>query len=533
VSAGSAVATASFIPRQRPAPVSESAVPERQQRVKVPMRLVESPFYADAALSVYMKIQALGRRPEGCTAGAATLASYLGVSTSTVERGIAQLRRPAPDGVVELPENTRRSLPGGRGTTARRRVRPLTAVERFVWLPVAACEDLSPRQLRAYAVIAYAVVQKIPLTEGELAGFLRHHSGERAGQPITVEAAGQVVDALEASRWITVDRRAGAQGRHRFVAHDIPPAERPQACVEEVDTPEEAAVDNCLVPAPKASEAVSSSFAGDGSGPRPDDGSLANREDQKTARPDDERALPSPAVGEVQVSGGVENPDGPFARERGWDGLALRADKNTILPTTSMEKKQARSRVGGSRSSYDGPPLTLSARIYAVLEPVHWLLQQVGSTWVQRRIAREVGRQLRAGMEDDRLRHRLTMRLASTSLEEISDPGRWLLGVALPRWGCGHQDCESGVMWSTGAACAVCEEVVADRRATKQRELRRGRGLCPEHGSPPGPSGSCRDCEVEQTDTAPAVTVPAAREPEGPSRGACGDCAGSSSSAPP
>ncbi len=50
------------------------------------------PHYADAALSVYIKAKALGQRPEACTAGVATLASYLHLCESTLQRGLAQLR---------------------------------------------------------------------------------------------------------------------------------------------------------------------------------------------------------------------------------------------------------------------------------------------------------------------------------------------------------------------------------------------------------------------------------------------------------
>ncbi|MCZ4088421.1 hypothetical protein O1W17_41850, partial [Streptomyces sp. H34-S5] len=128
------------------------SVPVRRQRVKVPMRLVSSAAYADVALSVYMKVKALGARPEGCEAKAATIASFLNISKASVERGLTQLSRPAPDGVIEL-KSVRRTRPGGRGTSAVRTTRPVKRTESFVWLPVAAAEDLTPRQLRAFAVI--------------------------------------------------------------------------------------------------------------------------------------------------------------------------------------------------------------------------------------------------------------------------------------------------------------------------------------------------------------------------------------------
>lgn len=435
------------------------------------MRLVESAHYEDVALTVYMKIKALGQRPEGCTAGATVLASYLGLSCSSVERGIAQLRRPGPDGVVELPFNQRRSLPGGSGTTARRRVRPMRRDELFIWLPVAACEDLTPRQLRAFAVLCFAQVQRIPLTEPELAGYLRHHSGARAGAALSVTATGKVIDALEAAGWVTVQRRAGAHGRHQFIAHDVPPA--PKA---DVSSAAEA----------KAAAATSSSFD-EGSGPQLGEGSLATREDQSTDRPDDERRLVSPAVGEVQVGKGaspVDNPPQKPADEGLGAGFALRAGQERTGSPTQNDQAH--------RNRYDGPALTLHPRITEVLEPVRVLYERA-NTFMQRRIAREVGRQLDLGYEPDRLRQRLNDRFAGVLMSEIGDPARWLMGVALPRWGCGHQSCETGVMWPSGERCAACADVLATRRYQRQQDRRIELGLCLDHGLG-GPGAACPWC---------------------------------------
>ncbi|MEV8528720.1 hypothetical protein AB0451_31965 [Streptomyces sp. NPDC052000] len=498
-----------------------AAKPDRRQRVRVPWALVESAFYADVALAVYMKVKALGQRPEGCTAGAATLASYLKMSTSSVERGLAQLRSPRPeDGVVELPENTRRSLPGGTGTTARRRVRAMSATERYVWLPVAACEDLTSRQLRAYAVLMFTQVQRIPLTLGELAGLLRHHSGQRAGQPITATAAAAVVDELEASGWATVQRRAGGQGRNHYLAHEIPrttTAYGPGTTAGPIDAPAdettrttESVAESATGERPSASSSgLPAAVVGEGSGAPVRGGSLVNREDQRTARPDDEPRLSSPAVGETRVVTSAA-----AARNRlearavnPAPGLALRADGENSPPPAQRPRTGAS---GGAARPCTGPQLTLSPQIYAVLEPVHWLLHRVDNPFLVRQIAREVGRQLRDGTDAARLSHRLTVRFAGTSVAEIRDPGRWLLGVALPRWGCGHLDCEAGTMWSTGAACAVCAEVVADRRAARQRASR-----------PLDPSATAAVAEADHSPVVPAV---ATSGPPGPPRATCGEC---------
>ncbi|MFD9042547.1 hypothetical protein [Streptomyces bottropensis] len=167
----------------------------------------------------------------------------------------------------------------------------------------------------------------------------------------------------------------------------------------------------------------------------------------------------------------------------------------------------------------------MSPQIYAVLEPVHLLLERVNSDFVVRQIAREVGRQLREGTAAERLHHRLTARFAKVMLSEIRDPGRWLLGVALPRWGCGYQDCEAGVLWSTGKDCEVCAEIVQAKAAAQRRAQRVEQGLCPEHGTRPGPGGRCVDCVLDDAVRNPTpAPVPAQREPQGPPRGSCGDC---------
>ncbi|MFJ3637643.1 hypothetical protein [Streptomyces sp. NPDC090112] len=512
-------------PRSFMSSPAAAAVPVRRQRVKVPMRLVSSPFYSDVALSVYVKVAALAARPEGCEARSATIAFYLGLSVASAERGMKQLTRPGPDGIVEL-RSRRRTLPGGKGQSALRTVRVMTRTEAFVWLPVAAAEDLTPRQLRAYAVIAFAEKLGIALTEGELADYLRHHSGKKAGQPITAAAAGEVIDGLEAARWVTVQRRAGLQGRHRYIAHAIAPEAVVNAGGQVVDAALAEVEEGAEQPVGGVTGEGACLLVGEGSGVRVGEGTLANRELPRTDSPDDERALISPAVGEVPVVEGaevLENPADAQARSEGEGGVALRAGEISQPSSKPGGEKRSSKGAVSSRSSYTGPQLAMSPEIYSVLEPVHLLVEQVSSSFVARKIAREVGRQLREGTAPDRLRHRLTARLAKVMLSDIRDPGRWLLGVALPRWGCGYQDCEAGIIWRTGAACELCAETIQDRRAARQREQRLEQGLCPQHGARPGPSGHCADCELDAAIRRPA-RVPAPREPEGPQRSSCGGC---------
>lgn len=399
---------APVLPERRRAP----ARPHRRQRVKVPWRLVSAAHYSDAALAVYIKVAALAARPEGCTAKVAVIAEYLGMSKSAVERGLRELNRPGPDGISEA-VSERRTLRGGTGTSALRRVRQLDEDELFVWLPVAAAEALTPRQLRAYAILAYATIRRIPLAASDLAEMLHHHTGDCAGQPLDERSARRLTDDLETLGWIDVARRAGHQGRHAYTVHDAP------LHVVDADTH-------------------------DGSGLDDHAGSLASKEDHPTDRRD--KTQPGGAIRRRRDdrSNPVDTAGTPLRDSLGRPGRALRADT-----------------AAAPRPPYTGPALTLAPRIWDVLEPVRPLLPGIGA-YPMRQIAREIGRQLNTGTDPERLRARLQHRYACT--EPIRDPGRWLLGAGLPRRGCGLGDCESGVIWRTGMRCEVCADISAARR---------------------------------------------------------------------
>ncbi|MFJ8747563.1 hypothetical protein ACIRL2_50590 [Embleya sp. NPDC127516] len=458
------------------------------------MRVVELEFYPDVSLSSYVKISALGARPQGCEAKTATIAKYLGLSEGSLERGLAKLTAPGPDGVVEV-STVRRTRPGGRGMSAVRRVRPMSVRERYVWLPVAAAEDLTPVQLRAYAVIAYAQARNIALTLNELAGYLRHHSGRRAGQPITAEAAGRIVDAVEAAGWITVQRRAGAYGRHVYVAHDIaldPTASTstgPDGTVHPIDAAAGGAVEvdtttkpAGTVPGKATLDTSPSTRPGEGSGTRSGEGSLAYKDSPRTDSPDKNAdASCSSAAGDLTPVGAREPKSRPRNTTSDVCG-ALRADENRrpIRSETRHERHP-----GGVRS-------TMSPAVHAVLEPVRPLLARITSTFLLRKINHEVERQLGIGMDIERLRHRLIVRSGLTPPQDIRDPGRWLLSAALPRWGCGHWDCETSTIWSTGRHCETCAEIVAQQRHDTRSDT------APTHRpDPPGPPrGHCAECDA-------------------------------------
>jgi hypothetical protein len=366
----------------------------------VPWRLVSGRQYGDIALTVYVKVSALAAREEGCTAKVETLARYLGLSKSAVERGLRQLTTPDPvDHVAEV-VTRRRTLPGGTGTSAHRTVRELSRGELYVWLPVTAAETLTPRQLRAYAVLTYAVARRIPLAAADLGQMLHHHTGQAAGTHLGERTARRIITSLAAAGWITVDTRAGHQGRHAYTVHTSPI--RP-------------------VPHPIGPDTH------DGSGADDQDGSLASKEDLSTGSPDQRDA------------------GGPIRRRRDTGSRAV--DSST--PNTDGH---------GSRSArgYAGPGLQLSPRVHDVLEPVSHLLPGI-RPYLLRRIAHEIGHQLDNGADPDRLRIRLTHRYAST--EAIRDPGRWILGAGLPRHGCALDACESGTLltpWAPPRPCHVC-----------------------------------------------------------------------------
>jgi len=172
----------------------------------------------------------------------------------------------------------------------------------------------------------------------------------------------------------------------------------------------------------------------EGSGGDLDGGSLASKEDHQTDSPN-----PPPAALDI--------------RRRREQVVAREPVENPPLPAAY-------------RRPYAGPALSLAPRIWRILEPVKGLLPGL-APYVVRALAREIGRQLDEGQELDRLRQRLEFRFAAT--DTIRDPGRWLLGAAIVRRGCGLVVCESGQIWHTGHECAVCAR---DRAAiTKLRRI--------------------------------------------------------------
>ena len=449
----SAVAHAALPAAAHPEPprAAEGARPRAGgHTIKVPLRLVVGAQFPDAALSTYVKIAALALRPEGCTARVKVIAEYLGMSKSSVERGLRPLIGPdAVDGITEIP-TVRRTLPGGTGESAHRVTRTLTEGELWVRIPIRAAEALSPRLLRLYALLAYATARRIPVTAAELGEQLYHHTGDKAGKHLSERQVRRLITELEATGWLTVHRREGEQGRHAYETHRHPLHIVPATITGAATEP---AGDEQLALWGEGSPVIH-----DGSGPGDHDGSLASKEDLTTDR-----------RGETELGGGIRHRRG----DRKW--VAASVD-NQLPDTFASGARVLRTDTHtppstiADRAPYTGPGLQLSPRVWRVLAPVHHELPAL-STFVLRKIAHAIGAQLNDGTDEQRLTDRLERRYATTTT--VRDIGRWILGAALVRHGCGQPDCETGVIWPTGADCELCaaNRQAAAARAQREAEL--------------------------------------------------------------
>ncbi|MDT0476215.1 hypothetical protein RM863_29230 [Streptomyces sp. DSM 41014] len=461
MSAAVAPAALPAAPHPQPHTAAAGARPRdgRGTTIRVPLRLVVGAQYPDGALSVYVKVAALALRPEGCTAKVAVLADYLGMSKSAAERGLKALRAPDPvDGITEVP-TIRRTLPGGRGQSAHRTVRPLAPGERWVSIPVPAAESLSPRQLRVYALLTYATARGIPVTAAELGEMLHHHTGKRAGETLGERQARRLVDEVDATGWLTVRRREGAQGRHAYE-----PQTRPLHAVPAPPAPAVSATAGALE-APRSGQLPlwesEAPDVYDGSGADDLDGSLASREDHLTDRP--ETTHP---VGVSRRRRGDRK--SPASSDRTTDGQV----PDTFRPGISRAARGTRPTSATGPTPYAGPELRWTKRIHESLAPVRHLLDGV-SRFMLRRIAREIGRQLDTADHTLLTPTRMASRIAARyrDARQLEDVGAWLLTVAVRPGGCGLPLCEDGRTWPTGESCEIC----AQKRQITREEWRRAR----------------------------------------------------------
>ncbi|MFD6035272.1 hypothetical protein ACFWHF_12130 [Streptomyces griseoincarnatus] len=413
--------------------------PWHRQKVKIPKRVWGSRHYSHGAVAFHAQVTALAQRSDGCTAGVVTLARYMGTAVRTGERYLSELSAPGPDGVPEL-TTVRRTGPDGDGDTAVRRTRGCGRGEHFAYVPIGAAKTLRPSPFVLYCALTYATATGTPVTAAELASVLG----------VTERSARRLVDELEAAGWITVHRRAGAHGRHTYEVHDHPL----HPVTEQPGRPD----------------------TDGGSGPDTIGGSLAIKEDAGLT---DEST--------TQVGGA-------FRRRRGdrkWGPAPVDTHGNHA-PATFLRTP---------RPPYDGPPLTLSPRVWAVLAPVRDLLPAV-SPYLVRRIAREIGRQLDTGIWADDIRDQLHRMRAWTPTEELTDPGRWLIGAVLPvRSRCGRTGCHWGYLAYTGTPCKACAEI--DDARTRERlrtahppHLAHHCTGCERPARTPLPAGLCLTCRT-------------------------------------
>jgi hypothetical protein len=371
--------------------------PWHGQKVRVPKRVWGSGHYSPGAVAAHAQLTALDQRGRRCRAGVTTLAGYLGDSKRTVERFLAELAAPGPDGGRPELVTIRHTAAGGTGETAERRIRRVQPGEHFAYVPIAACKALRHRLFVAYCALTYAQATNTPVTAAELGALLG----------VTERSARRLIDELEALGWITVDRRTARQGRHDITVHDHP---------VEADTD-------------------------GGSGPGADGGSLAIKEDPGLT--DDEKNTP---------------PGGGFRRRRG--------DRKWVAePVDTCGNRNGREEITAkvaSMAPYDGPSLSLSPRVWDVLAPVADLLPRI-APFVLRTAAREIGRQLDARVPAADLHDQILLRRQRTGAAHLTEPGRWLLGVALAAWSspCGLADCVDGLMRHTGAPCKACAALPA------------------------------------------------------------------------
>ncbi|MFJ9243780.1 MarR family transcriptional regulator [Streptomyces sp. NPDC101776] len=402
-----------------------------RQKVKVPRRVWGSGRYSAGAVAYHAQITALAQRPDGCRAGVLTLAGYMGDAKRTAERFLAELSAPGPDGIPEL-TTVRRTDGAGDGETAERRTRGLTSrTEHFAFVAVLAAKVLRHSLFVLYCALAHAVATRTAVTAAELGDLLG----------VTKRSARRMTDELEGLGWITVHRRTGDHGRHEYDVHDHP---------LHLVTDE---------PLPPDTDG--------GSGADTTGGSLASKEDPELT---DERT--------TQVGGAFRR----RRDDRKWAGAPVDNSPRTPASSAAATFQPAPVRPV-ERPAYAGPQLTLSPRVWAVLEPVADLLPRT-TTFAVRRIAREVGRQLDSGTWPAEIRDQLARLRRWTPDREIRDPARWLIGAVLPpRSDCGMAGCHWGFLAHTGMPCKACAEIHTAKTTRRQRSAH-----------PPHPGHRCDHC---------------------------------------
>lgn len=490
----------------------DPAMPDTVRRVsvKVPLGIVTGEAYNDLAFVLAAKIGHLAANPTqpGCIADLTTIARYLGLTVREVMQPDGRVTLKAPSSLYAAQRQLttsgqltveRRTKPSGTGTSAIRRPRTLERGEAWVMVPVALLGAVPPRHARAYAVITYAHVRGHHLTYAELANSLRHQSGRRIGEPVSVRAARAVVADLERWDWVGVGRREGWQGRNMLVPlRPFDPATG-NSCVESPADPTvapvsdpalvsggEVAFDAPELPFPACESACESACEhGDGSGVGRSLSSglamvskvarITSSQGQWTSGPQGFRtSLASKEDTPIDLQEMTNSPGGS-ARRAFYPGSVAAPVENPPAITANSPSGQAPSaeprRQRPRNRQAEGTISATAAAAFASIGPLVTRMspaQRVVAAGLIERAVAEVG-------DARRVYVRLADRLR-TQEKPVGSPLGWLRGRGLPKRGCADPNCEDGRLWLPTAGhgvgvdgdpsnCRNCVRWADDRRA--------------------------------------------------------------------
>jgi len=502
----------------------DPAMPDtvRRASVKVPLGIVTGEAYNDLAFVLAAKVGHLAANPTqpGCIADLTTIARYLGLTVREVPQADGRVILKAPSSLYAAQRQlttggeltvVRRTKPSGTGTSAIRRPRALDRGEAWVMVPVALLGAVPHRHARAYAVITYAAARGHHLTYAELANSLRHQSGRRIGEPVSVRAARAVVADLERWGWVGVGRREGWQGRNMLVP--LRPFD-PAAGDSAIESPAGFGAETEPEPDSAASTSSPSPSSASGSGVEvgAGDGDLLElpvAAGESTCDHGDGtgvgRGLPNAlgtAVRVVRITSSqgqrtsgsqgfrtslaskedtpidlreTANSRGGSARRASYPGKAAAPVENRPTGDANSPSRQAPSaeprRSGPRGRQADGTISASAAAAFASITPLVTRMspaQRVSAAGLIDRAIAEVG-------DARRVHVRLADRLR-TQERPVKSPLGWLRGRGLPRRGCADPNCEDGRLWlpvaGLGAgvpgdpsACRNCVRWADDRRA--------------------------------------------------------------------
>jgi hypothetical protein len=525
----------------------------RRASVKVPLAVVTGEAYNDLAFVFAAKVGHLAAGPgqPGCIADLTTIARYLGLTVRSVPQPDGRVALKAPSSLYAAQKQltageeltvVRRTKRSGTGTSAVRRLRPLYKGEPWVMVPVALLGAVPHRHARAYAVICYARARGHHLTYTELAQVLRHQSGRRMGESVSVRAARGVVSDLERWGWVEVGRREGWQGRNMMIplrpfepaakrgaqgeteiaGEEFAPTEpspgmddfaeivadhrapEPVPAADSADVVEEAEIPGetgCFERADMGPEGQWTSGA-QGVGT-----SVTDKEDT----PIDLQKTPTPEGGSARRASCVSSAPEPV------DNLDPAAESAAVQTGPAIAAPAAEPRGSRRPGSKHRATISITAmRAFAGITPLVAAMsagQRVVAARLIDQAVAEVG-------DPERVFARLANRWR-TREAPVTSPLGWLNTRGLVRRGCADPNCEDGRLWlpMTGPGlgadgdaytCRNCARQAEDRRAwadarfgpdRRAANRRAAQYACAAAvapmrvGSVPEPIGTCDDCD--------------------------------------